>query len=154
MRYGWGRKLCRVYIKDLKVDKKKMTSTYGCQNDEAVSMKICEAKAGTKIRVFDDNNFRTNDDWNEIYVGYNMGNNNCITVPHFQHSFRANGYFPGEFLFANFVQQTIFNGDQNLNGKVSSFTVSLDTTSKYRLFNCLFSHNRSIQNNKKLIKFL
>ena len=72
-------------------------------------MKICEAKAGTKIRVFDDNNFRTNDDWNEIYVGYNMGSN-CITVPHFQQSFRANGYFSGEFLVVHYVDQIRFHG--------------------------------------------
>ena len=145
MRYGWERKLCRVYINDLKVDKKKMTSTYGCQNDEAVSMKICEAKAGTKIRVFDDDKYRTNDDWNEIYVGYNMGSN-CITVPHFEQSFRANGYFSGEFLVVHFVDNKKFHGfvgDQPLNGKVSSFTVSTGAKGKYRLLNCSFSYNRS-----------
>ena len=121
------KKLCRVYItKSLKVLKREMTETYGCPNDEAVSMKICFAKCGTKIQVFDEPWARTEkgwkspwfpnyqfindrwfDDWSDISVSKGrwhetgMGNN-CEVIKNFELNKRQNSMSGYKYLSVTF----------------------------------------------------
>ena len=89
-----------------------MVHEHGCQNDEARSMRVCGAKAGTRIRVYDDPYHRRNDDWSEIFVKEDM-NDTCDTVATFQIS----------WTFGKIDQIYWTPERKNLDGKVSSFTV-------------------------------
>ena len=112
---GTQDKLCRVYFtKAMRVNKDKMRKTYDCDNDEAKSIKICNAKKGTKIAVFDDPNYRASkDDWSEVTVTKDMGNK-CSTIKEFEFS----GYSADDGILKIDYKTT-----GNLNGKVSSFTI-------------------------------
>ena len=106
-------KLCRVYVEiPMRANKKQMTRDYGCQNDEAKSMKICYAREGTNITVYDDPKYREGkDDWTTIIVTRDMGSDKCETISDFE---TDEDY---EFLKVD------YKTTGNLNGKVSSFTV-------------------------------
>ncbi|ATB30016.1 hypothetical protein MEBOL_003471 [Melittangium boletus DSM 14713] len=86
---------------------------YGCDNDEARSAKILEAKAGTTITVYDDPNGGTGDDYTSIRVKKN------IQSPRVVGSFESS--FSDEYLEVTFKRK---NG---LNGKVSSARISAAT---------------------------
>ena len=91
-----------------------MTKTYGCKNDEARSMKVCHAKNGTNIDVYDDpKNRYYKDDWAVIHVKKDM-DQSCEKISHFQ---RTKDY---TFLSVNYKTRG------NLNGKISSFTIEAD----------------------------
>ena len=99
-----------------KVNKNTMTKTYGCENDEARSMRVCYAKKGTKIFVYDDGKNRSyKDDWAEIDVKNNM--ESCETISHFEETRDYN------FLHVSYKKET---KKGNLNGKVSSFTIEAE----------------------------
>ncbi len=88
--------------------------SFGCDNDEARSAKILEAKAGTKITVYDDPSGGTGDDRTEIQVKKN------IQTPRIINTFE--GSFEDEYL------KVTFHRDNGLNGKVSSARISVPTT--------------------------
>ena len=90
-----------------------MTKTYGCKNDEARSMKVCNAKRGMKIFVYDDGKNRFyKDDWAIIEVKKDM--EGCETISHFEET--------KDYTFLNVDYRT----KGNLNGKISSFTIEAD----------------------------
>ena len=88
----------------------------GCDNDETRSMKLCFAKRGTRILVYDDGNLSpSSDDWTEINVLQDM-NNNCETINTYERT--------ATYGVVNVVYR--LGGSQfiaNLDGKVSSFEV-------------------------------
>ena len=117
---GWDNiiSMCRIHYTEMskddqglrKVNKKKMTKTYGCPNDDARSMKVCYAKQGTRIFVFDDGKNRFNkDDWAVIDVKKDM--EGCETISHFEET--------KDYTFLSVSYMT----EGNLNGKISSFTI-------------------------------
>ena len=109
---GSKKKLCTFYIHvPDKFNKKEMTD-YGCPNDKAKSMKVCYAREGTNITVYDDPEYREGkDDWTTIIVNHDMGNDRCETISDFE---TDKDY---EFL------EVDYKTTGNLNGKVSSFTI-------------------------------
>ena len=83
----------------------------GCDNDETRSMKLCFAKRGTRILVYDDGNLSpSSDDWTEVNVLQDM-NNNCETINTYE---RTATYG---------VVSVVYKTTGNLDGKVSSFEV-------------------------------
>ena len=83
----------------------------GCDNDETRSMKLCFAKRGTRIIVYDDGNLSpSNDDWTEINVLQDM-NYNCETINTYEKTATYG------------VVNVVYKTTGNLDGKVSSFEV-------------------------------
>ena len=87
-----------------------MVYHYGCENDEARSMRVCGAKAGTRIRVYDDPYHQRNDDWTEILVKQDLIDN-CETIDTFEEDKTYGGI------------KVDYKTKGNLDGKVSSFAV-------------------------------
>ena len=107
--------LCSVELKDLQANKKFMTEYYGCKNDKAMSMILCNAKKGHKITVFDDGEYSSSaDDWTSISVMKNFSG--CITIPTFEKSQYVG---TGKQVFVYYATSG------NLDGKVSSFVIEL-----------------------------
>ena len=89
----------------------------GCDNDETRSMKLCFAKRGTRILVYDDGNLSpSSDDWAEINVLQDMINN-CETINTYERT--------ATYGVVNVVYniRRVYNSLTNLDGKVSSFEV-------------------------------
>ena len=105
--------MCTVYFtKSMKVNKQEMTSLYRCKNDDARQIRVCRAKSGTKIAVFDDPEYRAwKDDWAEISVVRDMGPH-CEAILDFEGRSQSDNYITLDFKRKN-----------GLSGKVSSFTV-------------------------------
>ena len=97
-----------------------MVYHYGCENDEARSMRVCGAKAGTRIRVYDDPYHRRNDDWTEILVKQDLIDN-CETIDTFEED-KTYGKIK-----VDYKTDTWKYG--NLDGKVSSFVVDFGNLS-------------------------
>ena len=105
--------MCTVYFtKSMKVNKQEMTSLYRCKNDDARQIRVCRAKSGTKIAVFDDPEYRAwKDDWAEISVVRDMGGH-CEAILDFEGRSQSDNFITLDFKRKN-----------GLSGKVSSFTV-------------------------------
>ena len=89
----------------------------GCDNDETRSMKLCFAKRGTRILLYDDGNLSpSNDDWAEINVLQDM-NNNCETI----NTYEITRTYGVVIVFYRKRRGSIYT--TNLDGKVSSFEV-------------------------------
>ena len=110
---GNQRLLCYVALERYTTaTKRNMVYDYGCQNDAARSMRVCGAKAGTRIRIYDDPHHRRHDDWTEILVKKDMVDN-CETIDTFEK----------DKTYGNINVDYKTNG--NLDGKVSSFAIDL-----------------------------
>ena len=111
---GTQDRLCTVSLDesngDFRMNKGQMRGL-GCDNDETRSMKLCFAKRGTRILVYDDGNLSpSSDDWAEINVLQDMINN-CETINTYE---RTATYG---------VVSVVYKTTGNLDGKVSSFEV-------------------------------
>ena len=92
----------------------------GCDNDETRSMKLCFAKRGTQILVYDDGNLSpSSDDWAEINVLQDMINN-CETINTYERT-ATYGVVNVGYKYRNLGKFPQNSG--NLDGKVSSFEV-------------------------------
>ena len=114
---GHGDTVCHVPLADMRMSKDDMKKTYGCSNDAAESMRVCHAKKGTKITVYD------KDDMNEdsgshldITVKADL-DNDCAIVS----SFNNVGTTSDSGFYYNRRKQ----GNGHLNGKISSFVIKM-----------------------------
>ena len=93
-----------------------MENDHNCKNDEARSMRICHARKGTLITVYDNGYLKTDDDWTTIEVKKDMGHA-CKTISTFEENLSSS-------LFS-----VNYKPDGNLDGKVSSFSISFGNCS-------------------------
>ena len=117
--------LCTVPIADVQANKDSLTDKevgYGCKNDEARSLALCNGYQGTKITVFDNGEFSLGDDWAVITVIKSFVG--CVTIPTFETTQYVGG---NKQVYVNYVT------DGNLDGKVSSFKVELPKTKRVTL---------------------
>lgn len=125
-----------------KRNREQMKDKYDCSNDDARSMKVCYAPAGTEIRVYDHPDFggddpnNVKDDWAAIWVDRSMGDK-CEWVPTFQ---PTNGPWgngitrysdsdgkssaSGHMVVFPFIRNKKNPSKNELDGKVSSFTIT------------------------------
>ena len=112
-----GGLLCHVPLADMRMSKDNMKNKYKCPNDDADSMKVCHARKGTRITVYDKDDMSENSGTHlDIIVKSDLGNS-CATVSSFDNVGTTSD---GSFLYERRKQ-----GNGKLNGKISSFKISI-----------------------------
>lgn len=84
-----------------------------CTNDEARSTLVCNAIIGTVIKIYDDPNRSTEDDWTEIRIRADIDK---IAINSFEKSYE------------NEEVRVIYHKNNGLDGKVSSFEIATEPT--------------------------
>ena len=90
-----------------------------CENDDIRSMKMCYARKGFSITVFDDGSLGTSDDYAIVFAKTNM--KDCVTI----NGFETSKTFSNEF--DDQVEVKRFKSG-NLDGKVSSMETYFEGT--------------------------
>ena len=107
--------MCKFeYNKTHIFNKEELAKKY-CENNEARSMKICNAKRGTLIAIFDHRHFKIDDDYLIIRVFEDILGN-CVTINNLEQNLSIGGYVETEYHPGPWY-------NKGLNGKVSAITV-------------------------------
>ena len=112
--------LCKFeYLKDEDFDREDLRERFYCENDEARSMRICNARQGDVITVFDDPYFAKDDDFLTIHVLTDMLDN-CVSISNFENNRRIH---PSQFVETEYHEPGWFS--RGLNGDVSAISIEL-----------------------------
>ena len=90
-----------------------------CENDDIRSMKMCYARKGFSITVFDDGSLGTSDDYAIVFAKTNM--KDCVTIDGFETSKTFSNEYDDEVEVKRFKSG-------NLDGKVSSMETYFEGT--------------------------
>ena len=99
-------KVCDITVADKRV---RFSKSKSCDNDEARSLQLTFAKAGTTVTVYDNGDCRTNDDWTRIRLKRDV---NRLTVNSFERS------------YSNADVDVSYQRGGNLDGKVSCIRIN------------------------------
>eukprot|EP01084_Bolivina_argentea_P314552 544839_1 len=102
--------VCTLWLYDREINFKS-SNNYGCENDETRSLRIMDARAGTKITLWDNPDGKTDDDFYVIDVLRD------ITSPQTVENYETN--METHYIRGRYIR------DNGLNGKVSRIKITV-----------------------------